>query len=472
MLLNMSSKFDFLDAVKGNQVPFPELKSLQNPVEELGSQYLTVCKYLVHKISPSVLDDRWKELAFERILVTGHAELFIYLCSVIQRETSPSFRREFLARLIKLSLETRVLTKLLLSETVKPSLDQTSHGLLSALVSLPQVMSNVFKLSVPKAFIIVNYYPVLVNGVYECTKQAVEHLKLNQDVHLEFLSQLVGRLALNGQANHLWSHLIVAILNSKDDIFLWQRLGRRLVHSSDTDRFIEPLYKEIISSSRSADDIKFFLGDKIEENETIVFLLTQKFLTSYVFENMAAARNLTAYLAASSLSVLKKSVDHLLLVWGSNTSLRYRSYSQNVYLATLLALFARSIERLSTADKDATLKVVMQGIEVHLRSSDHEVRSINLYVGQKLMKKLNKDGPKLDLGLGGDESVMRFKEKLKGTMTIESSSSRKQVPLPKAGKLIEEVGGDKDEYEKELDDLENRPIMSQRSESLITCVTV
>ena len=119
-------------------------------------------------------------------------------------------------------------------------------------------------------------------------------------------------------------------------------------------------------------------------------------------------RNLIEYLHKRCIDSFFEAQKTVLTAYSSRSSLKSRTFTQNMYIYTLLAVSSQFVSSLSVEQRDQLHRLVMKGIEDHMKNTSSEVRNCCLFLGQTLLNLLS------------NEVNRNWSLKLKGTNTSSS----------------------------------------------------
>ena len=248
----VSASEKILGAIKGNQnIPWSVVYTLSK--SEFNQEYLNVCKVLLSSLHPTMMKDVsdgrgiGANRALESLVLKPVPEIVIFLLSSIQLEKDESWKRDKLRSLLKsLVYERQVLKGILLNQCkiMEKDLSSISDTLVRTLISIPDVIANVYKLKAPSEFSVEKYFTRLINVIYDCLKSC--HLRIidGRDTNLEFITRLLGKMVITGHSDMLWKGFICKLASNCNQDFVWRRISERLI-TRQSDSSIEPILKTI-----------------------------------------------------------------------------------------------------------------------------------------------------------------------------------------------------------------------------------
>lgn len=453
---------EVVEQLNNRVIPWNKLNQLHGSVSD--DEYLTICKLLCDLLTPLTFDKSANENTFDDVFLRGDRRVFIYLLAAFSEETKESFKQTKLMSIIyKKIYNAQHLGNLLLDECKLRKLDESSERLLTTLVSIPQIISNVAKLKTPKPLTSDCYFQRLCTVIMISLEKIYVEVKNDKEVSLEFMSQLLGRICVCGQAEVVYTHILKPTVLKCEEDFVWRRISFRMLVSTQKPINFEKLMRPIFANASSPAEIVSLIGNAIDQNKSLEYLLTQKFLLIASFSSGQSAKNVMGYLAAVDRPNFMKALKNSLAAWSSPSSLKHRSITQNLFISALIYVSTDLMREFGSLGEVTDIIVyARQGIELYIKTSQSDVRSVGLFVGQHLLKTIEPNGPKLDFELEKDAGVVAFLKFVNKTNTGQevkgqTPADEAKIPekTPNQGKskksLIEVVGEDTDDaYEEEL----------------------
>lgn len=415
---------------------------------------------LLQNLNANYFPGKEEERQFDLYFLQNDADLLIVLCNNLSQIQESCFRRDKIASLIKrFFFEDGNLENLLLKCCECGQVNSDSdQKLLTTIVSLPNLIANSFKLSVSNEFLPTTYFNRICEAIFAILMKVYQKQKKEISCSLEFISQLIGRLCFNNYGEIVWSSIFSQLIiksGSENKDFLWRRIGYRLIIPTQQPRYIENIVKTIICFADKPQDVICLLENSVVSHAKVKFLLTNKFLLINTFTNDHVIRNIFGYLKSISNEVFKEAFGNVLSEWSRNSALKHRTYQQHFYLSRCLMFAAKHLKDtdVSENEKQEYHKLLMQGIESHLSSSQQDFRGIGMLIGETLTKIIEPNGPKLNFNYEKtadiehllrllNEDVHKASENLASENKIEKVSDEKVEILEKTE--IEEVTSDDD----------------------------
>ncbi|KAI2796363.1 TEL2, telomere maintenance protein 2 [Blomia tropicalis] len=269
------------------------------------------------------------------------------------------------------------------------------------LVSLPELIINLYRLHYPTEFTIKSYIPRL------CTvlRFVLEQCYTNQrNLKLTQIREIVTRLCVKGHSEIVWNNLLKNICHQSFENTKWLQITQQIVLpdcgngislSPEQSITIEPVFKMFFmysSCHKMVDTILNYshlqsIAGKTNLLEKIKFLLTNKFLLINHVNTTDPSiygsidqflLNIYTYLYTNNRDWLCTSIDNLLDTWTNSNAFKCRPYCQHFYFSRQLVIAAKLVYK----DKDELskkfTKYILSGTEIHLKSSQMEFRAIGL----------------------------------------------------------------------------------------------
>ena len=397
-----------------------EILSRTKGIQDSDDDHIKVCRILLTRLNAS---DGFKEDVLD-VLVKPCPKVFIFLTNAWLPDDKPSFRRDLLQRAVE-----RYLTGGMLGTVVVKSDQDLLDQVITKVICLPDVVGNSYKKKVPHMFIEEIYFKSLISSLIPCLKPE----------NMEPMAALVTRIAIRVKCNSN-SYLLYQLLFSDES----KREVNSLLLQSVGDEGLEPLLKGILENSRNIEHVCQLISDSLFQRNRVLYLVLNKFILVSFYSvaqdgSSLLPRNLMALLQERNR--LFEGVKVALTAFSSRRS--SRTFHQNMYIYSLLAVSSQYLETLSLEEKSQLHRIALKGIEDHLKNTSSDSRNCSLFLGQILVNLLKPhDSPSLDFETDEDETVSLLKMYMNPCPSFEERKlepkleEEKQINAP----LIQEIG--------------------------------
>ncbi|XP_071129254.1 telomere length regulation protein TEL2 homolog [Mytilus edulis] len=330
-------------------------------------------------------------------------------------EFRPSYRLNKCVSLLEEFLSSHVLCKILKQQcSITSQVEQTYvwDELINALTSLPDKTANKLQSQNSELFYPKCYITLVTKDIITVLDDMVISVKADKDVHLEFISRLIGKLCITGYADILMEIMVGSLAPLLKEDFIWCRICERII-TGVPDRCLESVLLSMIDKLPWYGLMDKFLGDSILKKQKIQYLLCTKILLFRHSEKIHILQNVLGYLGTSHTRrhLLIKSFKELLSVWGDNSAIRHTSPEQHMYLTRALFI---SLGFLTDKDKethkDELIRLIMPGVQAHIGNSDHKIRTQGMVLAETLATVIDPNGPKLKFEYEKDKETASLLE--------------------------------------------------------------
>ncbi|VDH97123.1 telomere length regulation protein [Mytilus galloprovincialis] len=330
-------------------------------------------------------------------------------------EFRPSYRLNKCVSLLEEFLSSHVLCKILKQQcSVTSQVEQTYvwDELINAVTSLPDKTANKLQSQNSELFYPKCYITLVTKDIITVLDDMVISVKADKDIHLEFISRLIGKLCITGYADILMEIMVGSLAPLLKEDFIWCRICERII-TGVPDRCLESVLLSMIDKLPWYGLMDKFLGDSILKKQKIQYLLCTKILLFRHSEKIHILQNVLGYLGTSHTRrhLLIKSFKELLSVWGDNSAIRHTSPEQHLYLTRALFI---SLGFLTDKDKeihkDELIRLIMPGVQAHIGNSDHKIRTQGMVLAETLATVIDPNGPKLKFEYEKDKETASLLE--------------------------------------------------------------
>ncbi|XP_054164761.1 telomere length regulation protein TEL2 homolog [Oppia nitens] len=406
-----------------------------NTNEESSPQMVSKLYQLINQLNANTFSDSVAEDDFDRHFLSSDFKVFVLLVNSFADIKEDCYKRNKL-----LSLTTRyvycdqTLKSLLLKTCRMWSVDELNiigPKLETILVTLPDIVANNMKTDKSHKFERNFYFKTIVKTIYLCIEDVYQNISQSVDSSLEFLSSLLGRISLLGYIDIVFKEVLIKMIDNCDNDFIWRRLANRVIIGQKP-QYIEVLLKSVFIFVSNHLSIGWVIGKSVDTNIKIKFLLTNKFLLIHEFKNDQILVNIFGYLCQTSDKLFFVAFNNVLNSWSNSSAIKYRSYSQHLYLSRALMIGSRFMKTIDFSDfEDTFRRLTMNGIEAHLRNSQTDFRNIGLTVGQTLMSVLYRGNNEINFEIQENDEIRHLNDLFLNNCNVKDREKLEQKILPK-----------------------------------------
>ncbi|XP_041473442.1 telomere length regulation protein TEL2 homolog [Lytechinus variegatus] len=424
LLLQSGDSSDFKDLLKTTDLPDHDMDLARKQIRE--SHYVHFLNYLCN-----ILNFEWYSnfgrsqegnRLFNSFFLKGRPEdALLVLCSVIQN-SSPSFKQKKCVLLLEEFFHQHQLQMMLCSMCdISPgsatclstspcssrsmALDGQRSQVLTVLVTIPDRIANVMKKDCSDFFYPDHFIPMVAKEILKTLHYVHEKLSKSENASLQFVSELIGRLCIQGYTERLFGILLPQLLKLTSSNFIWCRIANRILAGAP-DRSLEVILEYLLRHCPWYGYVARLLSDAVLTNAKINFLLTNKFLLLRHFADVIVPQNLIGYLASSPSRrhLIVKVLRSVLNTWGDRSAVKHTSHSQHAYLTMVIVISVGHLNEEEKAKHKGDLTtMLMGGVQAHLESPILRVRRLGMVTAEIMAKTLDPNGPKLAFEYKEDE---------------------------------------------------------------------
>lgn len=281
------------------------------------------------------------------------------------------------------------------------------ESLINEIAALPDKMANKLKTETSDIFKPQHYIPLVISDILRTLVLVCKYMRLSKDCHLEFVSQLVGKLCICGYAEQFWNIMFkqTSLLVRKD--FMWSRVCERII-TGVPDRCVEAVLVPLVKLLPWYGLMDRYLGNCVTQKPKVQLLLCTKLVFHRYYKSPLILQNIIGYLATATprQHLFTKLLLELIQVWGDQSSLNHTSYEQHFYLTqAVLISMAFITDNQKLEHKDEILRLLMPGIQTHIGSSEPRVRQLGMLVAEVVTFTLDPEGPKINFKVEETEDI-------------------------------------------------------------------
>ncbi|XP_048248050.1 telomere length regulation protein TEL2 homolog isoform X1 [Haliotis rufescens] len=368
--------------------------------------YSRCCSRLLNSLSVEVVSKYSKAAvqSLESIFRNGPAtQAIIVLCTTISK-SGLGFKLHKCVSLLETLLTDHKLAEIFWEQSVmNPSMPECNDSLIqdqltTTIVSLPETVTNKLQKETGEMFYPQSYVPLVCGDIYMTLEKVQGCLVAGSDCSLEFVSKVLGRLALAGHADRVWGCLLPQLYTKVHSDYVWCRICERVITGVPT-RCLESVLTPFLKQLPWYGLAGRFLGDSVVKNHTIQNLLCTKLLFHRHFSQILVVQNIIGYLATSHTrrKLYLKVFLSLLEVWGDASSVKHTAYEQHRYISQAVLICVGHLNsQEKEAYKDEFVRLLMPGVSCHIGHSDPKMRRLGMTVAENLTRQVDQGGPQLN----------------------------------------------------------------------------
>jgi telomere length regulation protein len=410
---------------------------------------------MIDSLNVNTFNDINDEKVFDSYFEDSNIDVFVIVVENLILLKENSYKRNKLLSLLTNYIYNKDILKSLLLQTChfKPNESLIiGHKLETIITSIPDIVSNNIQSINCNKFDRNLYFKRVVEVINLCVVEVYHSINNEIDSSLQFMSSLMGRIAFIGFSTIVWNELLTKLINNCENDFIWRRIAYRLIISTQKDQYLEVLIKTIFSFVSNYETIVWIIGKSVETNAKIKFLVVNKFLLINQFKSDLILINIFGYLSSNSSKLYFEAFHNLLNAWSNSSAIKYRSHSQHLYLSRGLMIGSRFMKTIDFNEfKDIYRKLTMNGIEVHLKNSQKDMRDIGLTVGQNLMTLFSPDSKTIGFEIEENEELKYLNDLFNNcNQNIEQNTSKE---VEKSSETTETI-------DKQINEIKNRELDS------------
>lgn len=287
------------------------------------------------------------------------------------------------------------------------SLDFVWEDLISLIATLPDKTANKLQLQNSEKFYPQQYIPLLCDEVMQVLRNLHQKIHSSQDIHLEFVSQVIGKVCVSGHAGTVWESLVPHLERAVREDYIWCRITERIV-TGVPDRCLECTLTSLLSKITWYGLVEMLIGGSVTKKRKIQYLLCTKLIFHRHSQEIHLLQNIMGYLGSSHTRkpLFVKVMRDLLTVWADSSAVRHTSVEQHLYITKALLIGLGFLKESDKAGiRDEFLQLLMPGIQCHIGSSDQKVRIIGMVLAEMMSAILDPKGQQLKFEFPRDDEV-------------------------------------------------------------------
>ncbi|XP_075035597.1 telomere length regulation protein TEL2 homolog [Mixophyes fleayi] len=411
--------------------------SAQNIAEFNRTHYTPFLRFLVVQMGPQWFDllasehlDLWDSFFLE-----GPADQsFLVLMESLGR-TGPCIRLDRCIHVLEKFLQRGALAEVVW-EVCQQQLEATPtpilhEAILARICSLPDHLGNCLQKHNKPVFYPKNYYPRVGSAILRVLQMVSVSLRDGKGCSISFVSQLLGKVCMQGRQKELFSLLLPRLLTLIQSDCIWQRMCWRLIESVP-DRWMEPVVTGLVHWAPGSAALSKLLGDLVLKNKKTKFLLTQKLLFLQYNLKKELLLSILGYLSLDTnrRPLLIKVLRDLLEVWSSGTVVKHSPYSQLMHVSRSIFICLSLLNKQEVDScKQEVLFALTSGTRFYLDSSLPPVRCLGMVVAECLSRHVDSEGPSLSFRYEDDAEIRDLKSLLSPPcISLSDSAELEKIP--------------------------------------------
>lgn len=404
-----------------------------------ASLYCHFVTALLDNLSANTLRNAEEDRMFDAIVLRCPPEdLLLVLASALQRY-SKSYRRDKVTALLSKFVQGDLLYRLLVGQCHRDASGQSDESswtaLETVLVSLPERVVNSRDQSIPDVLTTQAYFVCFLNCVLRALCHARNEVDRGVDIHVLFLSRLVGRVCTIGQSELVEKQFVPKLVLQCQSDFIFRRICCKIV-TCVPDSCLENVIVILLSALNDYNHVDWFMADSVCTHSKLKYLLATKLLLMRTFNRVCILQNIIGYLASSERRrpIFLDVVNEILSVWGDKTLMKHQSEQQQKYLtsALMISLGHIKITGCEKATADSIMSKLLHGVGSHIASPEEWIRTYGMIVAEQFTAVLQPEGPKLNFEYKLDDDISDL-------LSLTDVTAKHQDPQIKAS-LEEAIG--------------------------------
>uniref|UniRef100_A0A4W3HTK7 Telomere length regulation protein TEL2 homolog n=1 Tax=Callorhinchus milii TaxID=7868 RepID=A0A4W3HTK7_CALMI len=361
---------------------------LRQREEFVNVHYSRFLHGLIGSLSADCLE---QQQLFDELFLEGPADqAFLVLLDTIA-STSPQQTRcvNVLERFLRDGRMTEMIWEFCQTQD-GPSPSNLHQAILSKTVSLPDHLANKLQSSNRPAFYPNRYFPLLAQQMLLALRRLCNRLKGGKDCSLCFMSQLLGKLCVQGHGDAVLQVLLPPLTSLTQSDYIWQRICWRLVENVP-DRWMESVISGLVCLAAGPEVLCRVLGSIVLKNKKAQFVVTHKLLLLQFSYQTAVLQSLLGYLAGETgrRHLLIKVLKQLMETWSNRSAVRHTPVEQQLYITKAILISLAHLRDSELQEHRAELlAAMMSGMECHLDSNLPRVRRLGMLLAQSLSPRI------------------------------------------------------------------------------------
>eukprot|EP00062_Callorhinchus_milii_P009068 gi/632952454/ref/XP_007891861.1/ PREDICTED: telomere length regulation protein TEL2 homolog [Callorhinchus milii] len=363
---------------------------LRQREEFVNVHYSRFLHGLIGSLSADCLE---QQQLFDELFLEGPADqaFLVLLDTIASTSSSPQQTRcvNVLERFLRDGRMTEMIWEFCQTQD-GPSPSNLHQAILSKTVSLPDHLANKLQSSNRPAFYPNRYFPLLAQQMLLALRRLCNRLKGGKDCSLCFMSQLLGKLCVQGHGDAVLQVLLPPLTSLTQSDYIWQRICWRLVENVP-DRWMESVISGLVCLAAGPEVLCRVLGSIVLKNKKAQFVVTHKLLLLQFSYQTAVLQSLLGYLAGETgrRHLLIKVLKQLMETWSNRSAVRHTPVEQQLYITKAILISLAHLRDSELQEHRAELlAAMMSGMECHLDSNLPRVRRLGMLLAQSLSPRI------------------------------------------------------------------------------------
>ncbi|XP_077509426.1 telomere length regulation protein TEL2 homolog [Amblyomma americanum] len=377
-----------------------------------ASLYCHFVTALLDNLSANALRNAEEERMFDALVMRCPPEDLLLVLASALRRYSKSYRLDKGTVLLSAFVQGGHLYRLLVGQCHRDASGQSDESswpaLETILVSLPERVVNSRAQNIPDVLTPREYFVSLLNCILRALCHARDEVNRCVDIHVVFLSRLLGRVCTIGQSELVEKQFVPKLVLQCQSDFIFRRICCKIV-TCVPDSCLENVIVVLLSALNDYNHVDWFMADSVCTHSKLKYLLATKLPLMRTFSKVTILQNLVGYLASSERRrpIFLDLVKEILSVWGDKTLMKHQSEQQQKYLtsALMISLGHIKITGCGKATADSIMSKLLHGVGSHIASPEEWIRTYGMIVAEQFTAVLQPDGPKLNFEYKLDDDI-------------------------------------------------------------------
>ncbi|XP_058258392.1 telomere length regulation protein TEL2 homolog isoform X2 [Hemibagrus wyckioides] len=276
---------------------------------------------------------------------------------------------------------------------------------LNRLASLPSLIANRLGTHTPPSLTEQQYYTHLTLHILHTLERICGALRAGQDCSLMFVSQLLGKVCMQGHGELVCGTLAPRLSSLTHLDALWQRVSCRLLENIP-ERWVESVITPLIHNLHGSSALSRVMGNLVLKNKKVQFVLTHKLLLLQYHHPVRVLRSVLGYLALDKerRALLKQVLRSVCQVWCNSSAVRHTPVEQQLYVSKSLLLCVSVLHHHEIPElREDLLQCMLGGVQCRLDSGVERVRRMGMVVGECISRRLDTPTSQLKFQYEADE---------------------------------------------------------------------
>ncbi|XP_053351464.1 telomere length regulation protein TEL2 homolog [Clarias gariepinus] len=262
---------------------------------------------------------------------------------------------------------------------------------LNRLASLPALTANRLGTRTPPSLSERQYYTHLALHITHTLERICSALRAGQDCSVVFVSQLLGKVCMQGHGELVWAALSPRLSSLTHSDALWRRVSYRLLENVP-ERWMESVVTPLIHHLHGSSALSRVLGNIVLKNKKVQFVLTHKLLLMQYHHPVRVLKSVLGYLALDKerRPLLKQVLRSVCQVWCNSSAVKHTPVEQQLYVSKCLLLCVSLLHHTEIPElREDLLQCMLGGVQCRLDSGVERVRRMGMVVAECVSRRLD-----------------------------------------------------------------------------------